>query len=132
MLIAGAAGDFIALALLPAKDVVLGLGAAYGLMTLVGAAVAWPMLLKHVGSLDGWRITRSLIRMVIATLPGLAWAFVTMWAVGSLIHQGPVYGLVSTIVGGGGALALFAVCARILKIEEFQVLLRTVGGRFGR
>lgn len=132
MLIVGAAGDFIALAVLPAKDVVLGLGAAYGLMTIAGAAVAWPMLLKHVGSLDGWRITRSLVRMFIATLPGLAWAFVTMWAVGSLIHQGPLYGLASTIVGGGGALALFAACARMLKIEEFQVLLRTVGGRFGR
>jgi hypothetical protein len=85
-----------------------------------------------VGSLDGWRITRSLVRMFLATLPGLAWAFVTMTVVGSFFHQGPLYGFVSVVVGGGGALLLYAVCARVLGIEEFKVLLRTVGGRFGR
>jgi len=132
MLLVAAAGDFIALNVLPATDVVIGLGAVYGLMTLVGAALAWPLLLRHVGSLDGWRITRSLVRMFLATLPGLAWAFVTMTVVGSFFHQGPLYGFVSLVVGGGGALLLYAVCARVLGIEEFKVLLRTVGGRFGR
>jgi murein biosynthesis integral membrane protein MurJ len=132
MLAVGVAGDFIALNVLPASEVVIGLGAVYGLMTLAGAAIAWPLLLRHVGSLDGWRITRSLVRMFLATLPGLAWAFVTMTVVGSFVHQGPVYGFVSTVVGGGGAVLLFALCARILGIEEFRVLLRTVGGRFGR
>jgi putative peptidoglycan lipid II flippase len=132
MLAVAAAGDFIALNVLPATDVVIGLGAVYGLMTLAGAILAWPLLLRHVGSLDGWRITRSLVRMFLATLPGLAWAFVTMTVVGSFIHQGPLYGFVSVVVGGGGALLLYAVCARVLGIEEFKVLLRTVGGRFGR
>jgi len=132
MFVVGVVGDFVALAVLPPSNVVLGLGAAYGLMTLVGAALAWPLLLRRVGSLDGWRITRSLIRMILATLPGLAWALVTMSVVGSFIHQGPVYGFVSMVVGGGGALALYAVCARILGIEEFRVLTRTVAGRFGR
>ena len=132
MFVVGVVGDFVALAVLPPSNVVLGLGAAYGLMTLVGAAIAWPLLLRHVGSLDGWRITRSLVRLFLATLPGLAWAFVTMTVVGSLIKQGPAYGFVSTVVGGGGALLLFALCARVLGIEEFRVLLRTVGSRFGR
>ncbi|HEX6454051.1 MAG TPA: murein biosynthesis integral membrane protein MurJ [Trebonia sp.] len=132
MFVVGAVGDLVALAVLPSSQVVLGLGASYGVMTLVGAAFAWPLLLRHVGSLDGWRITRSLIRMFLATLPGLAWAFVTMTVVGSFFHQGPLYGFVSVVIGGGGALLLYAVCARVLGIEEFKVLLRTVGGRFGR
>jgi putative peptidoglycan lipid II flippase len=132
MLIAGAAGDLIAFAVLPPQHVVLGLGAAYGLMTLVGAAIAWPMALRHVGSLDGWRITRALVRMFLATLPGLAWAVVTMTVLGSLMKQGPVYGLASTVVGGGGALVLYALVARVLGIEEFKMLTRTVAGRFGR
>jgi putative peptidoglycan lipid II flippase len=132
MFVVGVIGDVVALAVLSPSQVVLGLGAVYGLMTLVGAALAWPLLLRHVGSLDGWRITRSLVRMFLATLPGLAWAFVTMTVVGSFVHQGPVYGFVSTVVGGGGAVLLFALCARVLGIEEFRVLLRTVGGRFGR
>jgi hypothetical protein len=36
--------------------------AVYGLVTVVGAAIAWPLLLRHVGSLDSRRITRSLVR----------------------------------------------------------------------
>jgi putative peptidoglycan lipid II flippase len=132
MLIAGAAGDLIALAVLPPAQVVLGLGAAYGLMTLVGAAIAWPMALRHVGSLDGWRITRALVRMFLATLPGLAWAFVTMMVLRSLMKQGPVYGLASTVVGGGGALVLYALVARVLGIEEFKMLTRTMASRLGR
>jgi len=51
--------------------------------------------------------------------------------VGSVLHPGPLYGLVVTVVGGGGALLLYAVCARILGIEEFRTLMRSVGGRFG-
>ena len=47
------------------------------------------------------------------------------------MHQGPLYGLVVTVIGGGGALLLYALCARILGIEEFRTLMRSVGGRFG-
>jgi hypothetical protein len=84
-----------------------------------------------VGSLDGWRITRSLVRMLLATLPGLVFAIVVIVVVGSVLHPGPLYGLVVTVVGGGGALLLYALCARILGIEEFRTLMRSVGGRFG-
>ena len=55
-----------------------------------------------------------------------------MAVVGSFMHQGRVYGLVITVIGGGGALLLYAFCARLLGIEEFRTLLRSLGGRFGR
>jgi putative peptidoglycan lipid II flippase len=132
MLAVGVAGDFIALNVLPASEVVIGEGAVYGLMTLVGAAIAWPLLLRHVGSLDGWRITRSLVRMFLATIPGLVWAFLVMAVANSVLRQGTFYGLASVIIGGGGAVMLYAICARVLGIEEFRVLIRTVAGRFGR
>jgi putative peptidoglycan lipid II flippase len=133
MLAVGVAGDLIALAVLPPGEVVIGLAAAYGLATLTGAAVAWPLQLRRVGSLDGWRITRSLFRMFLATLPGLVFAFVTMAAVGSVLRPpGVLYGLVSSVIGGGGALLLYALCARLLKIDEFGVLVRFAAGRFLR
>jgi putative peptidoglycan lipid II flippase len=132
MLMAGVVGDLIALTALPARQLVIGLAAAYGIVTLTGAVVAWPLLLRRVGSLDGWRITRSLVRMFLATIPGLIWALLTMTVVGSVLHQGALYGFVSTVVGGGGALLLYALCARALGIDEFRVLLRSVAGRLGR
>jgi putative peptidoglycan lipid II flippase len=132
MLAVGVIGDLVALAVLPPSQVVIGLAATYGLMTLTGAMMAWPMLLRRVGSLDGWRITRSLVRMFLATIPGLVWIFVTMAVIGSVLHQGAIYGFASVVVGGGGALLLYAFCSRVLGIEEFRVLVRSVAGRLGR
>jgi hypothetical protein len=36
-----------------------------------------------------------------------------------------------TIFGGGGAVLLYAICARKLRVAEFGFLMRTVAGRFG-
>ena len=130
MLVVGAIGDLVALTVLPPSQVVIGLGAVYGLVTVVGAAVAWPLLLRHVGSLDGRRIIRSLIRMVLATVPGILWALVVMAVAGSALRQGTFYGLASVIIGGGGAVLLYALCARMLGIDEFRVLMRTMTRRF--
>jgi putative peptidoglycan lipid II flippase len=133
MFVVGVAGDLIAFEVLPPGHVVIGLAAAYGLVTVTGAAVAWPLQLRRVGSLDGWRITRSLIRMTLATLPGLVFAFVTMDVVGKVLRPpGFLYGLVSTVIGGGGALLLYAICAKLLKIDEFRLVARSVAGRFVR
>jgi putative peptidoglycan lipid II flippase len=132
MLAVGIVGDLIALSVLPKQQVVIGLAAAYGLVTLTGAVVSWPLLLRRVGSLDGWRITRSLVRMFLATLPGLAFILATRAIVGSFLHAGPGFGFVTTVIGGGGALILYAICARLLKVEEFRVFMRSLAGRLGR
>jgi putative peptidoglycan lipid II flippase len=131
MLIVGVIGDLVALETLPDTQTVIGLAFAYDLVTLTGAVISWPMLLRRVGSLDGWRIARSLIRMFIATIPGLVFAFVVMATLGSFLRQGPLYGLAATVIGGGGALLLYAFCSRLLGIEEFRTLMRSVAGRFG-
>jgi putative peptidoglycan lipid II flippase len=131
MLIVGVIGAVVAVTVLPYSQTVIGLAFAYDLVSLTGAVIAWPLLLRRVGSLDGWRITRSLVRMLLATLPGLVFIFVIIAVIGSFMHQGPLYGFVVTVIGGGGALLLYALCARILGIEEFRTLMRSVGGRFG-
>jgi putative peptidoglycan lipid II flippase len=131
MLIVGVIGDIVALQVLPPTRTVVGLAFAYDLVTLSGAILAWPLLLRRVGSLDGWRITRSLVRMLLATVPGLVFALVVMGVVGSFMHQGPLYGLVTVVIGGGGAIVLYAICARLLGIEEFKTLMKSVAGRFG-
>ena len=131
MLIVGVIGAVVAVIALPYTQTVIGLAVAYDLVSLTGSLIAWPLLLRRVGSLDGWRITRSLVRMLLATLPGLVFIFVIIAVIGSFMHQGPLYGFVVTVIGGGGALLLYALCARILGIEEFRTLMRSVGGRFG-
>jgi putative peptidoglycan lipid II flippase len=133
MLVVGVIGDLVVLTVLPPTRVVIGLAAVYGLVTLTGATVAWPLQLRRVGSLDGRRITRSLFQMFLATLPGLVFAFATMAVVGRVFPApSALYGLVSTVIGGGGALLLYAICARLLGIDEFRVFVRSVAGRLRR
>jgi putative peptidoglycan lipid II flippase len=129
----GIAADFIALAMLPRLNVVAGLAVAYGITNLIGATAGWALLLRRVGSLDGWAIARSLTRMHVATVPGLVFAVAVMIGAGRVVHNpSAAYGFVVTVVGGGGAVLLYALSARALRIAEFGFLARTVAARFGR
>src|SRR5579862_9383291 len=128
----GIAGDYIALSLLPRADVVAGLAVAYGIANLTGAIVGWALLLRRVGSLDGWAIARSLSRMHLATVPGLVFALIVVVGAGHVVHDPSVtYGLVVTIVGGGGAVLLYALSARALRVAEFGFVARTITAKLG-
>jgi putative peptidoglycan lipid II flippase len=123
--------NVIALNALPAGRVVEGLAASFGLSNLVGAILAWRLLLRRVGSLDGRAITRSLVKMHVAAIPAALFALEAGFAVGVVIHPGFVYGLVTVLFGGCGALLLYVLFARSLRIREISNLMATVGGRFG-
>ena len=127
------AGALIAKSVLPGAHVVAGLAVAYGIANLVGTIAGWALLLRRVGSLDGRAIARSLTRMHLATVPGLVFALAVMVGAGHVVHNpSAAYGLVVTVVGGGGAVALYALCARSLRVAEFGFLTKTIASRFGR
>ena len=133
MMCVGIAGNVIALEMLPAADVVAGLAVVYGISNLVGAVAGWALLLRRVGSLDGWTVARSLTRMHLATVPGVIFLVAVMVGAAHVITDpSRGYGLVVTIIGGGGAVALYAFCARSLHVAEFEFLTKTIASRFGR
>jgi len=123
--------NVIALNVLPAHRVVLGLAAGYCVAYLVGAVLAWRLVLRRVGSLDGRAITRSLIKIYVATIPPVIFAFEIKYAVGAVLNPGFAYGLVTVLVGGGGGLLLYVLFARALRIKEMAGLMATIGARFG-
>jgi len=126
------AASVTAKSLLPAAQVVAGLAVAYGLANLVGTIAGWALLLRRVGSLDGRTIARSLTRMHLATVPGVVFALAVMAAASHVVpNPSRAYGLVVTVVGGGGAIVLYALCARSLRVAEFGFLVNTVASRFG-
>jgi putative peptidoglycan lipid II flippase len=131
-MIFGIAAALTAKSMLPAAQVVAGLAVAYGLANLVGTIAGWALLLRRVGSLDGWAIARSLTRMHLATVPGVIFALAVMAGTAHVLHDpSPAYGLVVTVVGGGGAIALYALCSRSLRVAEFGFLMKTMAARFG-
>jgi putative peptidoglycan lipid II flippase len=128
----GIVGDLIVYSTLPAADVVAGMAVVYGLSNLVGAITGWIIILLRVGSLDGWSVARSLTRMHLAAVPGLLFILAVMYGFGHVFQDpGRMYGLAVTVIGGGGAVLLYAVCARKLRVAEFGFLMRTIAGRFG-
>jgi putative peptidoglycan lipid II flippase len=131
-MIATVIGNFIVAAVLPAGQVVVGMAFVYGITSVFSAAVAWRLLNRRVGGLDGRVVTRSLVRMHVATIPPLVLAFAVGAAVGAVVHPGPVYGFITVLIGGGGAVLLYIVAAKALRLDELNQLMRMVGGRFGR
>ncbi len=70
--------------------------------------------------------------MHLATVPGLVFAVAVMIGAEHVVHDPSAsYGCVVTVVGGGGAVLLYALCARALRIAEFGYLSRTVAAKFG-
>ncbi|HVI38908.1 MAG TPA: murein biosynthesis integral membrane protein MurJ [Gaiellales bacterium] len=131
-MVASIAGAVIAASMLPGRHEVAGLAVAYGVANLVGTIAGWALLLRRMGSLDGWTIARSLTRMHLATVPGLVFALAVMAGAGHIAHNpGTIYGLIVTVVGGGGAIGLYALCARSLRVAEFGFLMKTMAARFG-
>ena len=126
------AAALTAWSLLPGPQVVAGLAIAYGIANLVGTLAGWALLLRRVGSLDGWTIARSLTRMHLATVPGVVFTLAVMVGAGHIVHNpSAAYGLLVTVVGGGGAIGLYALCARSLRVAEFGFLTKTMAARFG-
>jgi putative peptidoglycan lipid II flippase len=126
------AGNYIVLAVLPAGQVVIGMAAVYGITSLLSAALVGKWLLRRVGSLDGRKVVRSLTRMHVATVPALAFAVAVTVAAGVVLRPGPVYGLVTVLVGGGGAVLLYLRFSKTLGVAELPDLARLVATRFGR
>jgi hypothetical protein len=70
--------------------------------------------------------------MHLATVPGLIWALAVMVGAEHVAtNPSATYGLLVTVVGGGGAVALYALSARSLRVAEFGFLMKTITARFG-
>jgi len=125
-------GNLIVAAILPAGRVVVGMAFVYGVSYVFSAVIAWRLLNRRVGSLDGRVVTRSLVRMHVATIPPLIFALAVSATVDAVIHPGSVNGFITVLIGGGGALLLYIIVAKALRLDELSQLLRMLGGRFGR
>jgi putative peptidoglycan lipid II flippase len=124
--------SLLALTALPTGHVVEGLGAAFGLANVVGAVVSWWILRRRLGGLDGHRITSTLVRMHLAAVPALLFAWAVTFMVGVIFVSGPAYGLVTVVLGGSGGLLLYLLFARALRVSEVTDLVATVQARLHR
>jgi len=118
VMVTNIAVSLLSLAVLPAGHVVQGVAAAFGLANLAGTVIAWRILSHRMHGLDGRRIAGSLVRMHVAAIPAAIYALAVMSAVGVILSPGPAFGIVTVIIGGGGALLLYTMFAKALGVTE--------------
>lgn len=120
--------DVLSALLLPAERMVVGVGLGMSLSTIVSVGLsAWWLRRSH-GSLDGPRVVRTHVRLLVAgVVAGLAgWVVVRLLADVTLTGRG---GAALTCLAAGAVVALvYLVGLRVLHVEE----LRSLGRRFGR
>ncbi len=126
------AANLIALSVLPARDVVVGLGAGFGLANLAGSIAAWRILGRRIGGLAGEVIGPSLVRMHLAAIPAALFALGVGVMIGSVLQPGRISALATVVVGGCGALLVYLVFARGLRIREVSELAWSLTARLRR
>jgi murein biosynthesis integral membrane protein MurJ len=124
--------NYAALAVLPAKDVVAGLGAGFGLANLSGTILAWFILSRRLGGLHGRSISSTLIRMHAASVPPAVFAIAISVMVGVVLPTGMLNALVTCALAGAGGLLLYVMFARAFRVTELAELTESVSGRFRR
>jgi putative peptidoglycan lipid II flippase len=124
--------NYAALAVLPAKDVVAGLGAGFGLANLSGTILAWLILSRRLGGLHGRAIGSTLIRMHAASIPPAVFAIAISVMIGVVLPTGMLNALVTCALAGAGGLLLYVMFARAFRVTELAELTKSVSGRFRR
>jgi putative peptidoglycan lipid II flippase len=123
------AANLIALAVLPAADVVAGLGAGFGAANLVGAVAGWWILSRRLGGLDGRRIGISLVKMHLSAIPGVLCAAAVTVMISAVLPAGTLAALIIVALSGSGALLLYVLFAKALGVAELTDLSSTVTTR---
>jgi putative peptidoglycan lipid II flippase len=123
------ATNVIALAFLPPQHVVAGLGAGFGVSNLVGTLVAWRVLSRRIGGLDGAAIGHGLVRMHAAAIPGAVFAIAVSVMLGAVIPGGRIAALATVTLGGAGAMLLYVMFAKAFGVTELNDLTGTIRAR---
>jgi len=104
----------------------VGVALAYSVTYVGGLALSTAVLRRRTGGLDGHRVVRHYVRLVIAAIPAGLLGWTVAWAVGQGLGDGFVASLVSLAAGGLVLLAVYVGVARALHVAELTALLAKV------
>jgi len=121
--------NLIALAVLPPRQVVAGLGAGFGLASLAGTVAAWRVLSRRIGGLGGREVRAGLVKMHAAAIPGAIFAIAIGVMVGAVLSGGRIAAFFTVAIGGAGAMLLYVLFAKSFGVAELNDLTTTLRSR---
>jgi putative peptidoglycan lipid II flippase len=117
--------------LLPDPWIGFGIGVGQTVSNLVGAIVGVIWVRHRLDGLPLGSITRSYVRLTLASLAGAVPAAALAWALTRAIH-GRAQGPVVLLVAGGAFAVVYLLIARRLRVREVDELLGPLLGRARR
>jgi putative peptidoglycan lipid II flippase len=124
-------GALTAFAVLPAEHVVAGVAASYALAYAVGLAVSAAVLRRALGGLDGRRVIRTHVRLVLAGAVAAGAAYVVARVATTTLGADVTGSLVASVAGAAVLAGVYLAGARLMHITEVTGLLGMVRGRLG-
>ena len=112
--------------LLPPRLIVPGLAVGYWAPYIVGSLIAWRVLSRRIGSLDGRRVTATLVRLHLAGIPALVFGYAMTLGFREVFGRGMMTSVVTLVVGGGIGVLLYVLFARKLGAGEVSTLIGMV------
>ncbi|MBB4750993.1 putative peptidoglycan lipid II flippase [Actinoplanes lobatus] len=118
----GVAGCAVAGAVLPKRDIVIGIPVAYAVAYLAGLIVTALVLRRRLGHIDGWRLVRTHLRVLAATAAGAGCAGLVLWVTGPASWTGALLTLLGAVAAGGAG---YLLAGRLMRLAELRHLLNT-------
>ena len=111
---------------LPPNLIVPGLAVGYWVPYIVGSLIAWRILARRIGGLDGRRVTATLVRLHLAGVPALIFGFAMTLGFREVFGPGLMTSVLTLAVGGGIGILLYVLFARKLGAGEVTTLIGMV------
>ena len=124
--------DVVLVTLLDGDARLVGLAAGYATSYVVGSLVLASMLRRRIGGLDGRRIVRTLVRVLVASGIGALGAYGAEALVRKTFGADVTGSLLALLAGAVVGGALYVVSARRMHVREIEALLALVRGRLVR
>jgi putative peptidoglycan lipid II flippase len=121
----GVAGCLGAAWLLPSADIVVGIPLAYAAAYTVGLIATALVLRRRLGRIDGNRLVRTHMRILVAATVGATCAILTVQALAPVVPPGWTGSLVTIAVAGLAGGLGYVAAGRVLHLTELRQLVAT-------
>lgn len=126
---ANVAVDLVLFAVLPAPLRVVGLALGLATSYVVGLALLATALRRRLGGLDGARITRTLVRLVLASVLAGVPSYLAARFIWAALGVGTTSAALGLVVAAALGATGYVLLARRMRVSELTVLLAAVRGR---
>ncbi len=126
-----AAGTLVSSAVLESRDVLAGSALAMAVGIALSALTGAVVLRRRLGGLDGRRVLRTHVRLLVAGAVAYGLGLVVARATGAVGVDTRLEALVAAVACGSVVLGAYLLLLRVLRVEEVAPLLRRLPRRRG-